>query len=323
MARIAKIKLLLLIPISIALSLLLISCFYYIPDENGDTYVNVTYIDPSGGPVPIDNTQYKQNESILIMQMPENNLTREDGTIIFAGWKLKDAYTIDGEAFKWIYLPYNYFEYESEESHSVTDITFVAVWQEFYQYDGQTISGVNWPGWDGVPIKIPAQHNGQAITAIAEGVFARIYYNILSISFPETITTISKSAFRNSSFYLSKLSIPQHISTIEEYAFSNCWLSDVTLPPNLTSLATKAFANNNIEIITIPASLTTIPEDAFAENPIRSILLESNVNIANDDAFGNNGETFNTYYSSKGKAAGLYLYHPRTAWTGPYTKRDE
>ena len=124
-------------------------------------------------------------------------------------------------------------------------------------------------------IVIPAEHDGKAVTQIADEGFKN-FTTLESISIPDSITSIGDSAFHDC-MSLKTLNLPDSVKTIEnnaffgcsglkkivfgensglEYigddAFSGCWgLTSINIPKSVLMLGDRAFVCSKVESITV------------------------------------------------------------------------
>lgn len=134
---------------------------------------------------------------------------------------------------------------------------------------------------------IPAECEGQTVTAIGETVFAGKAFT--SVSIPGSVNTIGLSAFTNNTSLetvtigegtetigdnafiyctgLTHVNLPSTLKSIGEHAFQyDSSLTSITLPNGLTELGYMAFSYcTSLQEITIPGSVTSIGELAFSE----------------------------------------------------------
>jgi hypothetical protein len=140
----------------------------------------------------------------------------------------------------------------------------------------------------------------EGVKSIGESAFA---YNLLNkVDIPDGVISIGASAFANNK--LTEIDIPNSVNTIGSNAFINNQLINVTISNNelYNYIGASAFANNNLSAVIIPDNVRNIDTHAFLSNPLISIKIGKNVTLGTS-AFGNDFESF---YSSKNKAAGTY-----------------
>lgn len=90
------------------------------------------------------------------------------------------------------------------------------------------------------------------------------FYNLTSVSLPDTLTTIKGSAFPFC-LALQSIEIPDSVTTIESYAFSKCHLlKDVIISRGLTEIDYGVFFQCGLERVSIPENVNDIGGKAFA-----------------------------------------------------------
>ena len=116
-------------------------------------------------------------------------------------------------------------------------------------------------------IKIPAAYKDgnkkYKITSIAKKTFNQ-FYNLTSITLPETITNIGEYAFSDCSS-LTSIKIPNKVKTIKTGLFLLCTsLETIELPNNLEKIENSAFEScNSLKEIDIPDGISNIERYAF------------------------------------------------------------
>lgn len=129
--------------------------------------------------------------------------------------------------------------------------------------DGYTCAGYS-EKETGEAITIPAQVDGQPVTAIAERAF---YDNPFLVAFDfaenSNVKVIGKEAFAYSTYDVFLL--PASVEVIEEGAFDhlNCNDFKISAGSHLTTISKDAFAYPCFGLLEIPASVTNIGENAF------------------------------------------------------------
>ena len=127
----------------------------------------------------------------------------------------------------------------------------------------------------------------QTITNIGKLAFAGCQ-SLTSIDIPESVTTIGEAAFHSCSA-LSSIKIPANVTRLGDQVFEDCTsLKTITLPKGLTSLGIQVFSRcSSLESVTLPASLTQIGQACFSE--CRSLMslrvLSSGINLENLDLY--------------------------------------
>jgi tetratricopeptide (TPR) repeat protein/F0F1-type ATP synthase assembly protein I len=137
------------------------------------------------------------------------------------------------------------------------------------------------------------------------------------------ITTIGEEAFSQPHWAkhkgptgLTGVVIPDGVTSIERAAFSNNSLTSAVIPDSVTSIGIAAFVNNNLTSVVIPDSVTSIGQSAFLDNPLVSITIPANVkfDIYSDRPSPVFSESFDDYYNSNGKKAGVYHRAGEHCW---------
>ena len=113
-------------------------------------------------------------------------------------------------------------------------------------------------------IKIPEEHEGMPVTAIADGAFMNCAA-ITSVIIPDSVTSIGTNAFRACSG-LSVINIPENVATIGDYAFRSCYnIENIDLPDSVWAIGVEAFGScTKLGGINIGAGVGEIGEFAFA-----------------------------------------------------------
>lgn len=101
---------------------------------------------------------------------------------------------------------------------------------------GCTVAKYTGPG--GV-VRIPAQHAGRRVTAIADGAFCECT-GVTGIVLPDGVETIGEFAFQNCTL-LTAVTFPAALRTIGQYAFNACGLTEAALPDGLETIGEAAF----------------------------------------------------------------------------------
>jgi hypothetical protein len=281
-------KLLALLPIT----LILLGCPPY-------GYLHRVYYDSPGtytGALPVDTREYQTGETAVILG--QGTLSRgEDYT--FEGWntylhsqlyKAGDEITMDSDFWftaVWKYLGEDY-KFELNEAKTEATITEYVNPSSEYSYK----------------LALPDVLGGLPVTAIAEGVFDRMWVSELTL--PIHLKSIGFQAFSNNN--LSSVAIPGSVAGIGAFAFENNCLSTLDLGSGLAGIGPYAFRNNSLRDVAIPAGVASIGEGAFQGNDITVIEIGANVDIKDERSMGSKGKSFRSFYAEKGKASGLYKY---------------
>ena len=120
---------------------------------------------------------------------------------------------------------------------------------------------------------------------IASGAF-RGYYNLSSITIPNSVSYIGSYAFSGSG--LTSITIPSSVTSIGDGVFYWCTsLKSINIPNSVTYIGNNAFENcNSLKDLTLPNSLTTIGAYAFWEcDGLESIHLPEHLTYIGGDAF--------------------------------------
>jgi len=110
---------------------------------------------------------------------------------------------------------------------------------------------------------IPAEHNGQPVTQIANSGFH--YYTVMTgIFIPASVTSIGTNAF-TACTGLTSVTIGNNVTSIGNGAFINCSaLTSIAIPASVTTIYDSAFRGcTGLTSITIPASVTSIGSWVF------------------------------------------------------------
>jgi len=135
-------------------------------------------------------------------------------------------------------------------------------------------------------IIIPAEINGQKITAIGDYAF-RYKTNLKKVVIPQTVTSIGKYAFAGCG-KLTNIVIPSSITKIEDGAFSGCInLVTINLPNGITSIGNNVFAKcEGLLNITIPTGVTSLGSQLFSEcMKLEKVVIPRTVTYVGDQMF--------------------------------------
>ena len=119
------------------------------------------------------------------------------------------------------------------------------------------------------------------------------YFNVTSVTMPNSITSIKEYGFADSRF-LESVVLSSNIKKLNAQVFFDCgMLQSITLPDNLTSIGYEAFGNcKSLKSITIPDKVTSIGDCAFLQCiALESVTLGYGVTTIGAEAFyGCSGE---------------------------------
>ena len=146
---------------------------------------------------------------------------------------------------------------------------------------GVIITGYNGPGGT---VIIPKQINGVPVISI--GVLAFSYWQLTSVTIPNSVITIEYMAFANNQ--LTSVIIPNSVTTIGGGAFQGNQLTSVIIPNNVTSIGEEAFSDNHLSSVTIGYNVNSIGYMAFAHNQLSSITIPYSVTSIGDWVFLSN-----------------------------------
>ena len=139
-------------------------------------------------------------------------------------------------------------------------------------------------------IVIPAEHEGRAVTEIAESGFAGALAEKITV--PNSIVAIGADAFKGC-IKLTALTLPDAVSEISSGAFADCiYLESFTFPSATTTIGAEAFKNcTALTAITVPEGILAIGDSAFYGcTQLTSITLPSTLQTVGANAFAVNGE---------------------------------
>ena len=196
---------------------------------------------------------------------------------------------------------------DAELSHSITSILageygdkiLYAKWRSIYKYEDDIITGFTDYGKTQhnnellKSIVIPAEIDGQIITAIGEKAFYDCN-KLTNVKISDSVTSIGSYAFYNCSG-LTSITLPDSVTSIGSSAFYGCsGLTSITIPDDITSIGNSAFQNcSSLTNITIPDSVTSIGYSAFQNcSGLTSVIIGNGVTSIGKSAFkGCNGLT--------------------------------
>ena len=144
-------------------------------------------------------------------------------------------------------------------------------------------------------IVIPAEYNGKPVTRIGDKVF--YYWDLESLSIPESITSIGKDAFGMSnitSVYITDIAKWCAIDFEDSFSspITNIYLdktlvTDLVIPPGVTSISNYAFCGNKaLKSVTIGNDVTNIGKCSFeACYGITTVTIGEGVTQIGNEAF--------------------------------------
>jgi hypothetical protein len=157
-------------------------------------------------------------------------------------------------------------------------------------------------------VRIPEKLGGERVSVIGEDAFNPNVSGgqaLTSVTFPppgEVSIIIGKNAFANNR--LARLTLPAGAG-IGENAFANNRLIQLALPADV-SIGTGAFRSNSITSLTLPDGIR-VGTYAFANNQITTVKIGRDVSL-DDTSIDLN---FPSYYESRGRAPGTYIYQDK------------
>jgi uncharacterized repeat protein (TIGR02543 family) len=193
-------------------------------------------------------------------------------------------------------------------------------------------------------VTIPAQHNGRAVTTIAENAFAG-YEQITDVIIPDSITTIKSWAFNETS--LVSIDLPYSVNDISPFAFAGVktltfFIVDVdnsnfkaidqslynfaettliqyavgrvatsfSVPDTVTIIGAGAFYGApNLLNVSLPNGVLRIGERAFAESKnLVTVNIPDSVNEIEDRAFENCSSIARVYISQNIARVGNHVF---------------
>jgi hypothetical protein len=178
-------------------------------------------------------------------------------------------------------------------------------------------------------LRIPADFEGAAVTAIATGGFGELD-NIL---LPEGLRYIGAGAFNTKK--LASLTIPASVNYIGKKAFAYGALESLTILTGTTCVIdTEAFYSNKLKELTLSSGLIYIGNQAFNDNDLAAVTIPDSVTYIGNAAFNyapsiwgdqkkvsavtiganveiHGGGSFGKEYNENGKKAGVYTYNEK------------
>lgn len=313
--------------LALILSGFLITSCWTIEHEVPSTYYTVTFDSNGGSELP--SQQVLSGNSAVRPDNPFRTDYNFEGCFV----------SIEEDARQWIF----------ETDRVTSDITLYARWilKEVEieatpslvferNSNGYTVTDVG----DEEYIVIPSTYEGESVTTIGEGSFARKQITLVII--PDSVDTIERNAFHNCSVLVNvDISVNSNLTTIGSNAFSgNSSLESIFIPKNVSSIGDSVFNNagslnhiavdsenehysgegsNLIDLSTstllrgsntsvIPEGVVEIASAAFRRSTITSINIPSTVTTIGNYAFDDCenltsitvSESNNTYSSSSG-----------------------
>jgi len=151
-------------------------------------------------------------------------------------------------------------------------------------------------------------YNGITYTVVSIGDSAFAYYELTSVTIPDSVITIGEYAFQSNR--LTRLTIGNSVTTIDTSAFEGNRLTSVTIPDSVTTIGDSAFAyNNRLESLMIGSGVTTIGERAFVESGLTSVTIPDNVIIIDQYAFFSNNELTSVTIGNGVTTIGDYAFY--------------
>lgn len=150
-----------------------------------------------------------------------------------------------------------------------------------------TISGTGYMGYtDCEPTGVKKIVINDGVTSI--GGFHG-WYNLVSVSIPNSVTTIGSKAFRGCSS-LTSVELPNSVTSIGWLAFSDCGsLTSITIPDSVTTIEADAFWGcSSLTSIIIPKGVTSIEDGTFKNcRNLTSVTIPKGVTSIGPSAFSN------------------------------------
>ena len=125
-----------------------------------------------------------------------------------------------------------------------------------YNYDGRASRKY----WDLTSVSIP-----NTITSIRPHVF-RFCMCLTSVTFPDTLTSIGDYVFEHCDVG-GPLKLPKSLTNVGDWGFAHCSeLTSVVIPPTMISISEGAFCNcRELTSLTLPKTLTDIGTKSFIQ----------------------------------------------------------
>jgi len=153
--------------------------------------------------------------------------------------------------------------------------------------DGYVLTGID--NQSATEVVVPAYHNNKEVVAIDEKAF---YLNkqIQKVFVSCNVKTIGAQAFRGCTNLVSvEFAKNSKLATIEEFAFSEVGVGQIVIPQSVSSIGKKAFSMSSLQNIVL-SNITTIEEYTFFEcRQLKQLQLPDSVKHIKEGAFYSSG----------------------------------
>lgn len=135
-------------------------------------------------------------------------------------------------------------------------------------------------------VTIPAEIDGNAVTAIGEGAFFGAT-ELESAILPEGLESIGDSAFMGC-LHITEITIPDSVTSIGKSAFMSCTdLTSVTVGAGITEIPEECFYScPGLETVQLPEGLLKIDSEAFFGCPALEVTVPESVTEIGENALG-------------------------------------